>query len=173
MATKYKLHNFTQLKGREIFVDANVIIYLFWPSAQHAFEQNYAHVFRNLLRQGNKMFTDFLVISEVVNRVVRIEREKLNPTQKFKDFRNSPQGEKALEDIYIIVRHDILKHFQIIGKNIQKQDVENFLTVDGLDFIDKAIESICQENSFVLLTNDKDFKNSNLEILTGNPNIFN
>lgn len=171
MAKVYKLQDFQQLKDRSIFIDANVIIYLFWPSAQTDFEQNYARVFSNLLRQKNIMFVDFLVISEVVNRVVRIEHKKINPTQKFKDFRNSLQGKKALEDIYTIVKQDILKYFRIIGKNIHRRDIENFLKIDELDFTDKAIESMCKENSFVLLTNDKDFKNSNIEILTANNKI--
>ena len=34
--------------------------------------------------------------------------------------------------------------------------------VDELDFVDKAIVSICSENNLVLLTNDRDFKNCGL-----------
>lgn len=46
------------------------------------------------------------------------------------------------------------------------------LVLDELDFNDKAIVRICEENSLVLLTNDQDFKNSGLDILTGNPRIL-
>jgi len=42
--------------------------------------------------------------------------------------------------------------------------MEGFLVVEELDFVDKATVSICAENSLVLLTNDKDFKNSGLDI---------
>jgi predicted nucleic acid-binding protein len=149
------------------------LIYLFWPTGQVSFEKNYARVFRNLLRQGNNLFVDFLIISEVINRVVRIEHQKINPAQKFKDFRNSPDGKCVLEDIYIIVKNDILNRFNVVGSPFDKQIIESFLIVDELDFIDKAIASVCSEHGLVLLTNDRDFKNSGLDILTGNPCILN
>ena len=173
MATNYKLQDYAHLSGKDIFVDANVLIYLFWATGQHSFESNYASVFRNLLRQGNKLYVDFLVISEVVNRVLRIEHQKLNSNQKFKEFRNSQDGKDVISDIYLIVQNDILSSFKIIGKSFNKIDIEGFLIVDQLDFVDKATVSVCTENNLVLLTNDRDFKNSGLDILTGNPHILN
>jgi predicted nucleic acid-binding protein len=172
MATKYRLQDVAQLAGKDVFFDANILIYLFWPTGQHSFEKNYARVFSNLLRQGNNLFVDFLVLSEVINRVVRIEHKKLNSTQKFKDFRNSQNGKDALYDIYIIV-NNILKKFNVVGKAFNKQEIESYLTVDELDFVDKATVTLCKENALVLLTNDKDFKNTDLDILTGNPSILN
>lgn len=173
MAKNYKLQDYTKLLNRNIFVDANVLIYLFWPTGQHAFEQKYARVFRNLLKQDNILFIDFLIISEVINRVIRIEHQKLSPHQKFKTFRNSREGKEVLEDIFIIVKNNILKRFNVIGKSYDKQEIERFLTIDQLDFVDQAIFSICSENNFVLLTNDSDFKNCDLDILTANPRILN
>lgn len=173
MATKYRLQDVAQLNGRDIFLDANILIYLFWPTGQYHFEQNYARVFRNLLRQQNNLFVDFLMISEVINRILRIEHKKINPTQKFKDFRNSQDGIDAINDIYIIVKNEILNRFNILGKVFDKQDIELFLTIDDLDFVDKATVKLCKENTLVLLTNDKDFRNADLDILTGNPNILN
>jgi predicted nucleic acid-binding protein len=180
MAAHYRLQDFTQLSGRDVFVDANVLLYLFWPTGQHYFERNYASVFRNLLRQGNNLIVDFLVISEIVNRAIKAEYEKhlltnsLTKDQlKYKDFRNSHEGQSALNDIYLIVRNDILNHFNVIGKSFVKQDIESFLVVDELDFVDKATVSICSQNGLVLLTNDKDFKDSGLDVLTGNPHILN
>lgn len=173
MATNYKLQDYEHLSGKDIFVDANVLIYLFWPTGQHSFESNYARVFRNLLRQGNNLYVDFLVISEVVNRVLRIEHIKLNPNQKFKDFRNSQVGKDVISDIYLIVKNDILSRFITIGKSFNKSHIMGFLTIDQLDFVDKATVSLCSENNLVLLTNDQDFKNCGLDILTGNPHILN
>jgi len=173
MATKYRLQDVAQLNGRDIFFDANILIYLFWPTGQYSFEQNYARVFRNLLRQQNNLFVDFLMISEVINRILRIEHQKINPSQNFKNFRNSQDGVDALNDIYIIVKNEILNRFNIIGKAFDKQEIEQFLTIDDLDFVDKATVALCKENTLVLLTNDKDFRNADLDILTGNPNILN
>lgn len=173
MATKYRLQDVAQLNGQNIFFDANILIYLFWPTGQIPFEQNYARVFSHLLRQGNGLFVDFLVISEVINRIVRIEHQKINPSQNFKNFRNSQDGKDALNDIYIIVKNNILNRFSVIGKAFGRQDIEDYLKIDDLDFVDKATVALCKENSFILLTNDQDFKNVDLDILTGNPKILN
>ena len=172
MGAKYRLQDVSQLNGRNIFFDANVLIYLFWPTGQHSFEQNYARVFRNLLRQGNNLFVDFLVTSEVINRILRNEHQRINPSQKLKDFRNSEDGKDALEDIYIIVKNDILARFNIVGKAFNSQEIESLLSVDELDFVDKATVTLCEENNFVLLTNDKDFRDCGLDMLTGNPHIL-
>jgi predicted nucleic acid-binding protein len=72
MAAIIRLQDSTLLVGRNIFVDAMVLIYLFWPTGQYHYEKNYARVFGSLLRQGNDFFVDFLVISEIVNRAIRI-----------------------------------------------------------------------------------------------------
>lgn len=173
MAKKYKLHEVSQLSDREIFFDANILIYLFWPTGQHHYEQNYARVFRALLNQGNLLFVDFFVISEIVNRILRNEHQKLNPTAKFKDFRDSTDGKQVLSDIYTILKSNVLNRFNVVGKNFSKQDIENFLVIDDLDFVDKSTAAICKENKLVLLTNDKDFKHADLDILTGNPNLLN
>ena len=173
MGAKYRLQDVSQLNGRNIFFDANVLIYLFWPTGQHSFEQNYARVFRNLLRQGNNLFVDFLVTSEVINRILRNEHQRINPSQKFKDFRNSEDGKDALDDIYIIVKNDILARFNVVGKAFNSQEIESLLSVDELDFVDKATVTLCEENNFVLLTNDKDFRDCGLDMLTGNPHILN
>ncbi len=172
MGAKYRLQDVSQLNGRNIFFDANVLIYLFWPTGQHSFEQNYARVFRNLLRQGNNLFVDFLVTSEVINRILRNEHQRINPSQKLKDFRNSEDGKDALDDIYIIVKNDILARFNVVGKAFNSQEIESLLSVDELDFVDKATVTLCEENNFVLLTNDKDFRDCGLDMLTGNPHIL-
>lgn len=62
---------------------------------------------------------------------------------------------------------------QLVGKAFNKQEIESYLAVDELDFVDKATVTLCKENALVLLTNDKDFKNADLDILTGNPSILN
>ena len=174
MPTNYKLKDFRLLVQRNVFVDANVLIYLFWPTGQFYYENNYATVYKNLLKQGTKLYVDFIVISEVVNRVMKIEynKTKSNSNIGFKYFRNSQVGKEAINDIYLIVKNTILNNFNIIGKVFSKSEIENLLFVAELDFVDKAIVSICSDNSLVLLTNDKDFKNSEIDILTCNPNIL-
>lgn len=179
MAKKYRLQEVTQLNGKAIFFDANILIYLFWPTGQYSFERNYASVFRSLLRQGNALFVNFLVISEIVNRAIKTEYEKHLLTQsltrkelKYKAYRNSQEGQDALKDICIIVKDEILSRFDVVEKSFDKQEIEGCLVVSELDFVDKALVVLCKENNLILLTNDRDYKSTDLDILTGNPNFF-
>lgn len=172
MATKYNLQSIAQIQGRDVFLDANVLIYLFWPTGSINWENKYATAFARLLRQQNRLCVDLLVISEVINRAIRLEHAKLQPALKFKQFRDSQEGKDALEDIYKVVESDILNRFHFIGKAFSKEEVKSFLNVDTLDIVDKAILKVCKDNNCVLLTNDKDFKAVDIDILTANPALL-
>jgi predicted nucleic acid-binding protein len=172
MAAKYNLQNIDRLQGRAVFLDANVLIYLFWPTGSN-WENKYASVLARLHRQQNEMCVDFLVISEFINRAIRIEHAKLLTTLTYKQFRDTQEGRDALKDIYKVVETVILGQFHFVGKTFSKVDVYQFFNVDHLDFVDKAILAICKENNCVLLTNDKDFKYSDIDILTAHPAIIN
>lgn len=172
MAQKYSLQDCPKLINRSIFVDANVLIYLFWPTGSHHWEKNYASAFRMLLKQKNPLFVNFMVISEVINRIIRIEHLKVRPDQKFKVFRNSQSGKDTIDDIHIIIKNNILNNFGVAGKLFNKDEIMNMLVVDDLDFNDKGIQKLCEEKSMALLTNDVDFKNSGIDILTSNPKIL-
>lgn len=69
--------------------------------------------------QKNSLFIDFTVLSEVINRVIRIEYQKINPQQSFKDYRDSQDGKEAFEDIHTILRDIVLNRFGFIGKAFQ------------------------------------------------------
>jgi predicted nucleic acid-binding protein len=178
MAKFYNSSEIHSLNKRQIFFDANILLYIFWPTGS-GWTKPYSTIFNRLLKQKNEMAVDFIVISEVVNRAVRIEYEKhlqTNNTPKenlpFKKYRDSQDGQEALNDVYEIVKKNIVSKFSIAGKAFTKSDIENFLHIDSLDFSDKGIAAICKEHGFVLLTNDKDFADSDLEILTSNPGLL-
>ncbi|MDR3328127.1 MAG: PIN domain-containing protein [Prevotellaceae bacterium] len=174
MKDRYEFSNIQYLTDRSIFVDANVLIYLFWSTGA-SWEGNYASAFAQLLKQKNKLFVDFLVISEVVNRAFKTVYEthkSKNISLKYKQFRDSTDGRQTLSDIYSVVKNQVLSQFHITGKSFPKTEIQHFLSVDNLDFLDKGILKICQDNNFVLLTNDKDFKDADVDVLTCNPTIL-
>lgn len=175
MKQKYSIDDITDLKDRAVFFDANVLIYLFWPSGKYTLEKKYARIFGRLLRQGNQLVVDIMVISEVINRVIRIEHEKRNKKNhsvSFKKYRDSKHGKEALRDIYTRIRNDILKRFTIVGKLFDNKQVDGLMVVDKLDFVDKSIAVICRENNFVLITNDADFKDADFGVLSENRRLL-
>lgn len=179
MAKKFRLAEVSDLKDRSVFFDANVLIYLFWPTGRQTFEAYYANAFARLLRQQNTFFVDFSVISEIINRAIQTEYSKYLLTHslskndfKYKDYRNSADGQEALKDIYLVVEQQILNRFEVKGKIYTEDTLKKLLVVDELDFVDKSIVDICRENNFVLLTNDKDFRDTNIDILSCNKHLF-
>lgn len=172
MAGRYSLQSYTQLKDRDIFFDANIILYLYWTTGNRHWVNKYSTLFNLLLKQGNKMHINFLVISEVVNRAMRIEHKKHQNLQNtdigYKKYRDSEAGVEALKAIYIVLENDILPHFDIVDDGYDKSDIIEFLNVDSLDFGDKAIEKTCKNREMVLLTNDADFRDSKIDVLSVN-----
>ena len=175
MSSRFSKGQLSNLKNRGILFDANILIYLFWPTGGQEFEKTYSSLYNSLLKLNAAFYVDFIIISEVVNRAIRIEygnylweTSQEAENYSFKRFRDSEDGKELLEDIYMIIEGSILGNFQITGKGFNEMEIREFLKVDCLDFSDKAIELICKENNFVLLTNDSDFRNSDVDILSLN-----
>jgi len=172
----YSISDISTLSDRQIFFDANILIYLFWPTGSQEWESKYSSIFGKLLKQNNKMVVDFIVISEVVNRAIRSEYQNFLDSNSltirdlpYKKYRDSNDGQEALKDIYLILQKNVIDKFDIADKSFDKKEIEKLLHIDNLDFSDKAIVEICKEQGFVLLTNDKDFAKSDLEILSSHP----
>ena len=176
MASIYSTRDLSKVQERKIFFDANVIIYIFWPYLSlNLWSKYYTSAFLYLLKHRNPIFIDFIVVSEVVNSILKLEYQKhisINGKLGYKDFRNRQEGIKKSNEVFSILKDDILTQFEIVGKGFSKADIDNLLVIDTMDFNDKAIASICKENNLVLLTNDCDFKGTDIDILTSNPSIL-
>lgn len=179
MANFYTKNEILNLKGRSIFFDANILIYLFIPTGKMYFENSYSSIFASLIKQKNKFVVDFIVLSEFINRAIRIDYDnylQLNNLDKnrmpFKQYRNQKDGKEKLQQLYDLVINRILKSFDIVENGINYKDVVSMLNVDSLDFNDKAIQSVCAKNNFILLTNDVDYRDTSLDILTANNKLI-
>jgi predicted nucleic acid-binding protein len=177
MPARFRITDIEHFSERNIFFDTNILLYLFWP-IQPYWETRYESVYNVLLKNNCSMYIDFTVISEFVNKAISIEYgiylaiNKLDRQSfTYKRFRNSVDGQQCIADVYSLVKTIILYDFQITGKYFDEKDINQFLSLNQLDFSDKAIESLCQEHGFVLLTNDRDFQNSNIDILSENKKL--
>jgi predicted nucleic acid-binding protein len=189
MATVYGLNEVYLLEERDIFVDANIFTYQHYYNHQTLswWMKRYNATYHTLLWQGYSLYTSFEVISELINRGMRIAQQRMGfDDVDFKDFRNSPAGDTALGDIHTIIRkigsgsrvgygqHEgirrssILQQVTIVEQSYDNARIERLLVIDRLDFVDRSIVAICQGKSYVLFTNDGDFKDSNIEVLTNN-----
>jgi len=182
MCNRFNTRNICEINYRDIFFDANILIYLFWQtgSRQRVLENKYATIYSEILRRELSMYVNYVVLSEVVNRTLRISWEEYLDKKSlkkdklsFKNYRNSTEGIEAQEEIAIIIKEIVFNNFEVVEDSFSKEDIEDFLEVDTLDFSDKAILKTCVDNDFVLLTHDSDYSNSEIDILTCNNSILN
>lgn len=178
IGTRYTEKDIPKIVGQSLFFDANVLLYLFFTtaSAPH-WQKAYSKIFRELLNTGqNKLVIDAMVTSEVINRALREEHKLFmakNGDISFKNYRNSPDGKNTLKQIYDIFDQIILPRFFIGGKIYDKKEIEDLLRIDSLDFNDKLLCKLCEDKKYILITNDKDFVSSNIDILSANPELQN
>lgn len=180
MANRYSLKSIQTLPAKPVFFDANILLYIFWPTGYYpSWIKSYQKAFNEILKSKREMTVNFIVISEIINRAIRIEYDKyLNKNRipkeqlAYKKYRDSSDGENVLQDIYNIVKNKILSNFNVIDKTFTKSDIVSFLNVTPLDFSDKAIGSICENSDCILLTNDSDYSCLDIDILSSNPKIL-
>ncbi len=179
MKTLYKDDDIHLLKGRTIFFDANILLSIFYTIAPNDWAQkNYSRVFAKLIENQNKIAFDVTIVSEVINRALRMEyktyirKKDINEKDlSYKSFRNSEDGKSAWLKTYEMMRDIILPTFSVEEKCWSKDELDQILTLEG-DFNDQLIANLCIERDYVLLTNDADFKNEDLDILSLNSMYF-
>jgi len=174
MHERYKKSDLTKIADKTVFFDANVLLYIFWPlTARTQQVRKYSELYGRLIKQKNKLAVNETVISEVINRALRIEFDNSSYTSAYdyKSFRNTTDGKTAQADIFTTVKNKILTNFQVVNKSFSADELKQMLNVDNLDFNDKIISNICATNNMILLTNDADFSNETIDILSANPKL--
>lgn len=172
------LTSYTFSNGEALLLDANVWLYLFpAPSGkQPAFAANYSSAFKNMLIAKTNLAMDALVLSEYLNRYCRIEWSALHKTKypDFKKFRQSadyaPVGQGAAE-----FARNILKHCTRHDHPFSVSDVSQVLAdfeAGTCDFNDGLYVETCRKNGWKFVTNDGDFTNGGIDVLTSNPKLL-
>ena len=171
----YSDSDLSKINSRKIYFDANILIYLFFSTGQYNSENKYGKLFKNLRKLNFNVVVDVIAISEFVNVAFKYyfnEYKIFHNGIKFKEFRGCQEGIKSAKEINVIVNEKILKYFELINSSYSKQELTDCLEMYTLDFNDKLIYKSCINNNFVLLTDDKDFVNYDLDILTLNSKII-
>lgn len=150
----------------KVFIDTNILIYLFSPdfvSSNAMYIDQYSKILDILVQKNAQIFISSVVVSEFINRILRIDYEKhkeIYPDFK-KDYRNSQQYKDTLELILKELKK-ILKISQQLDDNFSEFDTFAWYKKDvnqDLDFNDLQIAFCIEKNNLKLLSNDQDFEN--------------
>ena len=161
-----------------ILIDANIWLYLQPPAAQPApkWAVAYSSVFSKLLHAKAQPVVDALILSEYLNRYIRIEYEaawKLS-YPKFKDFRKSSDGafilQSAVAEIGQILKSASARDTQFAS--IDMAAVLGQVQTGTIDFNDGLLIENCRLNGWKLLTHDKDMTVGGIKVLTTNNHLL-
>lgn len=161
MSSFYKIS-----QNEKVFIDTNILIYLFSPdfvSSNYDDKERYSKILDLLLEKKAQLYISSVVVSEFINRILRIDYRKHEgeyPDFK-KDYRPSEQCKNTLRLILNQLKK-ILKISHKINDDFNGFDVLDWYAKDSnndLDFNDLHIAYIIDKNNLKLLTNDSDFGN--------------
>ena len=178
----FDIKKYTPFKGEKLMFDANIWMYIFCPigNYQKHIVKQYSSFLKKVIDTKAEIIINLLILSEFINRYMRLEFEVFknntnNPNADFKkDFRMSSSYKKDISDISSTVRN-ILKISKTIDDKFSSIDIESVISEfekQKLDFNDLYCRRLCQMEKVKIVTNDKDFKFANNEIITGNPKIL-
>ena len=168
-------HNFAETD--RIFVDANVWMHVYGQSAPDSRAAKlYSGALQKMLKAQSSLYTDVLVISEVINRYIRIDMKARfgNTYANFKDFRRSADFLPAAKGATDIVRR-ILGATKTIADGFERMQIADLLRdfeSGQYDFNDQVIGSLCVRERLTILTDDADFAHCPAPILTVNPRLL-
>jgi predicted nucleic acid-binding protein len=165
-------------QGEKILLDANIWLFLHPPVAQPPpyYSRKYSAALKKLLTAGAQPVVETLVLSEYLNRYLRLEFDVSWRGQypKFKDFRRSTDFQTVAKDAVAEARQ-ILKLAVAEDTPLAKADLTSVLTeteTGSFDFNDGILVETCRLQGWKLLTDDSDMKLGGIEVLTSNPRLL-
>jgi predicted nucleic acid-binding protein len=175
MAKFHNLSSYTVSKDEKLFFDTNIWMYMHCSIGNYSSQlvQDYSDFYQKAKVAGAVILTSTLLISEFVNSYSRLEfnlRKKQDGLSDFKrDFRSNPNYKSLFDNINLLTEKKILKNSIKIQDRFHEFEESNFFAnPNTYDFNDEYFCYIGEKLDFKIVTNDKDFLNTNynVEIIT-------
>ncbi|MCC2327147.1 PIN domain-containing protein [Bacillus wiedmannii] len=171
MVTTHNLSTYTINKEDKFFFDTNIWMYMHCSIGSYSAKlvQDYSDFYQKVKSAGNPILTSTLLVSEFVNSYSRLEfnlrksRDGLSDYKK--DFRANPTYKPLLDNINLLTEKKILKNSVKIQDSFHEFEEANFFSnPHTYDFNDEYFCYIAEKLDFKIVTNDKDFLNTNYNI---------
>lgn len=161
-------------KQDEVFIDTNILVFLFSPSFIPTKEwqySKYSPILTELIENKNKLYINSHVVSEFINSCLRRDfNENFNQDGSKdykKDYRNSPEYDETLRLTLNQLKKILKKTIQIDDNFSSFEILEEYKKNTNMDFNDLIIAKSTVLNNLKLLTDDKDMsKYPNIKLVT-------
>jgi len=162
-----KEHNVSPLNS--YLFDTNVWLYIYGPLANsERKKQNlYAKLLRDILDRKAGLFITSIVLSEYINRVLRIEfdhwkkrTDNINADYK-RDYRTTDDFKDSLTDVKAQVKdilHNVTQKRPDDFNNIDIDSIVNTMS-NSSDFNDVYLVRCCERGNMCFVSDDKDIVN--------------
>ena len=174
----YNLSSYAFSSGEQILIDTNVWLYLFPAPGNppYNFARQYSNAFANLVSAKAQPVLDPIVLSEYLNRYIRIEwaGNYKSKYPKFKNFRNSLDFPAVVTSAQIFAKK-IVSFCKVHSIPANEMDLNKALadfSSGNVDFNDALLVDICKKRNLKLMTNDGDFQKGGIDVLTTNPRLL-
>ena len=181
MSKTYSRASIDKYKGGTIVFDANIWIFINgYCNPKKIKTDVYSDIYKRIIERDVSVVVTDQIVSEIVNRCIKFEFElscQQNPelVGKFKSYRSSkefaPAMEGAIDTCYHIINDS---KFSCIS-----HEKDHFLSIidrsgNGLmDINDISLYDFCKKMDYGLVTDDGDFINCDIDIITENTYILN
>ena len=161
--------------GETLLLDANVWLFLFPAPSDRlpGFATRYSGALKRMLAARTRLALDVLILSEYLNRYCRIEWSALHRTAypQFKSFRQSSDFASVGQGAALYAHHMLRlcsRHDHLFATADVAQALTDF-ELGAHDFNDGLLAETCRHHGWKLVTDDRDFTNGGIEVLTTNP----
>lgn len=135
----------------------------------------YSQALSKILAAQSPIYIDVLIVSEFINAYARL-KWKLSPTppSDFKQFRKSGDFKPVAQDIAADVKR-VLQHCTRIENGFDSLAIDALIdeyAVGDSDFNDQILATLCKKEGLKLVTDDGDFKNQGVAVITANRKLL-
>lgn len=163
----------------KLFLDANVWLFIYGTQYRASDQRAgvYSAAFKRMLECRCRIFIDAIILSEFVNVLSRLAYKSLPDSkrpQDFKTFRRSSAFKTVANSISDACRR-IVKSCTRVESGFTSVDIDALLVgFEGgkADFNDQILTQLCIRQGLTLVTDDGDFRGSELKIITGNRRLL-
>jgi len=158
-----------------LMFDTNIWLLIYGPqSPTDRRVALYSAALRRILEAKSRIYINLVVISEFINAYARKKQRLIGFEGNFKEFRASMDFRAVAQDIVADAKN-LTKQCAWTARDLELSVVEGLLDTYRLgqsDFNDQIIAANCEQQGLTLITDDSDFKDYNIAIITGNRKLL-
>jgi predicted nucleic acid-binding protein len=174
-----EISKYTFSADDELLLDTNIWFFLFGPHRPgDSRAAIYSGAFGRIMTAKSRIYVDVLIISEFINSYARLRHNilKSRPAvpRDFKQFRSTPAFKTIAKDIAADTKR-ILTNCTCVETGFSSLDINlvvNDYSDGDSDFNDLMLADLCRRRALKFITDDGDFKKSDITVLTANKRLL-